>query len=56
MAAARAADLRSLLVVLLGGDAGLRGGAIVALKVKHCDLRRGVSRVGEIAQNVSGRS
>ena len=47
VAAARAADLRCLLVVLLGGDAGLRGGEIVALKLKHCDLRRGVIHVEE---------
>ncbi len=45
--AARALDLRCLLVVLLGGDAGLRGGEIVALKLKHCDLRRGVIHVDE---------
>jgi len=45
--AAAASDLRCLLVVLLGGDAGLRGGEIVALKLKHCDLRRGVINVEE---------
>ncbi len=45
--AATALDLRCLLVVLLGGDAGLRGGEIVALKLKHCDLRRGVIHVEE---------
>ena len=33
--------------VLLGGDAGLRGGEIVALKLRHCDLRRGVIHVEE---------
>ena len=44
---AKATDLRCLLVVLLGGDAGLRGGEIVALKLKHCDLRRGVIHVEE---------
>lgn len=47
VAEARAIDLRCLLVVLLGGDAGLRGGEIVALKLKHCDLRRGVIHVDE---------
>ena len=47
VAEARAIDLRCLLVVLLGGDAGLRGGEIVALKLKHCDLRRGVIHVEE---------
>ena len=47
LAAARAVDQRSLLVVLLGAEAGLRGGEIVALKLKHCDLRRGVVHVEE---------
>ncbi len=45
--AARALDLRSLLVVLLGAEAGLRGGEILALKLSHCDLRRGVIHVEE---------
>ncbi len=47
MAAARSVDPRSLLVVLLGAEAGLRAGEIVALKLKHCDLRRGVVHVEE---------
>ena len=45
--AASSVDLRCLLVVLLGGDAGLRGGEIVALRLGHCDLRRGVLHVAE---------
>ncbi len=47
VAAAQAIDLRCLLVVLLGGDAGLRSGEILALRHKHCDLRRGVIHVEE---------
>jgi integrase len=47
LTAARSLDPRSLLVVLLGAEAGLRGGEIVALKLKHCDLRRGVIHVEE---------
>ena len=47
VAAARSVDPRSLLVVLLGAEAGLRAGEIVALKLKHCDLRRGVIQVEE---------
>lgn len=47
VAAARTIDPRCSLVVLLGGDAGLRGGEIVALRRKHCDLRRGVILVEE---------
>lgn len=44
---AASVDLRCLLVVLLGGDAGLRGGEIVALRLKNCDLRRGVLHISE---------
>jgi len=36
VAAAKAADLHCLPMVLQGGDAGLRGDEIVALKLKHC--------------------
>ncbi|MBA3549909.1 MAG: transposase [Nannocystis sp.] len=46
-AAARARDLRCLVVVLLGAEAGLRAGEIVALRLRHCDLRRGVVHVEE---------
>ncbi len=47
VAAAKAVDLRSYLVVLLGGDAGLRAGEIMALRLPHCDLRRGLLSVEE---------
>ena len=47
VAAARVVDPRSLLVVLLAGEAGLRGGEILALRLAHCDLRRGVLHVVE---------
>jgi integrase len=40
-------DQRSLLTVLLGGDAGLRGGEIAALRLVHCDVDRGVLNVAE---------
>lgn len=36
-----------LLVVLLGGEAGLRAGEILALRMRHCDLRRGLLRIEE---------
>ncbi|MCB9703087.1 MAG: site-specific integrase [Myxococcales bacterium] len=42
-------DPRSRLVVLLGGDAGLRAGEMLALRWEHCDLDRGVLRVEENA-------
>ena len=45
--AARATDERCLLAVLLGGDAGLRGGEIAGLRLCHCDVERGVLRVTE---------
>ena len=45
--AASGIDPMCKLVVLLGGEAGLRGGEIVALRLRHCDLRRGVLHVDE---------
>ncbi|MEZ4380463.1 MAG: tyrosine-type recombinase/integrase, partial [Nannocystaceae bacterium] len=36
-----------LLAVLLGGDAGLRGGEIAALRLVHCDVDRGVLHICE---------
>ncbi|MCA9716526.1 MAG: tyrosine-type recombinase/integrase family protein [Myxococcales bacterium] len=45
--AASRCGVRSLLVVLLGGDAGLRAGEIIALRLPRCDLRRGVLNVAE---------
>jgi len=45
--AAPGIDLMCKLVVLLDGEAGLRGGEIVALRLRHCDLRRGVLHVDE---------
>lgn len=47
VAAAMTIDPICLLVVLLGGEAGLRAGEILALRVRHCDLRRGVLRIEE---------
>jgi len=47
VAAAAVVDTRSLSAVLLGGDAGLRGGEITALRLVHCDLRRGVLNIVE---------
>jgi integrase len=47
VAAAGRVDPTCLRVVLLGGDAGLRGGEILALRLRHCDLRRGVIHVEE---------
>ncbi|MEZ4447900.1 MAG: site-specific integrase [Nannocystaceae bacterium] len=38
-------DHRSRLTVLLGGDAGLRAGEMVALRWEHCDLDRGVLHI-----------
>lgn len=38
-------DPRSLLLVLLGGDAGLRRGEVIALEKTDCDLRRGLLTV-----------
>lgn len=43
--AATAIDPRILVVVLLGGDAGLRRGEIIALELTDCDLRRGLLSV-----------
>ena len=40
-------DGRSHLVVLLGGEAGLRAGEMLALRWDHCDFARGVLRVEE---------
>ena len=45
--AARATDERCLLAVLLGGDAGLRGGEIAGLRLCHCDVDRGVLHIAE---------
>ncbi len=45
--AATSIDPICLLVVLLGGEAGLRAGEILALRLRHCDLRRGVLRIEE---------
>jgi len=47
VAAAKVAGMRSYLVVLLGGDARLRAGEIMALRLPHCDLRRGLLSVEE---------
>ena len=43
--AARQIDPRIELIVLLGGDAGLRRGEIIALEQSGCDMRRGVLHV-----------
>ncbi|RMH36311.1 MAG: site-specific integrase [Deltaproteobacteria bacterium] len=43
--AARALDPRIEIVVLLGGDAGLRRGEIIALEQADCDVRRGLISV-----------
>jgi integrase len=40
-------DGRSHLVVLLGGEAGLRAGEMLALRWDHCDFARGVLRIEE---------
>ena len=40
-------DERCLLTVLLGGDAGLRGGEIAGLRLVHCDVERGVLHIVE---------
>ena len=45
--AAAEVDERCLLAVLLGGDAGLRGGEIAGLRLRHCDVERGVLHVEE---------
>ncbi|MEZ4383375.1 MAG: site-specific integrase [Nannocystaceae bacterium] len=45
--AAGEVDERCLLAVLLGGDAGLRGGEIAALRLVSCDVARGVIHVVE---------
>ena len=45
--AAGEVDERSLLAVLLGGDAGLRGGEIAGLRLVHCDVERGVLHIVE---------
>jgi len=45
--AAEKVDERSLLAVLLGGDAGLRGGEITALRLCNCNVERGVLNVSE---------
>ena len=45
--AAAKADERCLVAVLLGGDAGLRGGEITALRLCNCDVDRGVINVCE---------
>jgi len=45
--AAESVDERCLLAVLLGGDAGLRGGEIAALRLVHCDVGRGVLNIEE---------
>ncbi len=47
VAAASNIDAICLLVVLLGGEASLRAGEILALRLRHCDLRRGVLRIEE---------
>ena len=47
VSAARVAGLETYLVVLLGGDAGLRAGEIMALRLPHCDLRRGLLSIEE---------
>ena len=43
--AARVIDRRDEVVVLLGGDAGLRRGEIIALEQADCDVRRGLLSV-----------
>ncbi|MBK8264624.1 MAG: site-specific integrase [Nannocystis sp.] len=45
--AAGEVDERCLLAVLLGGDAGLRGGEIAGLRLVHCDVERGVLHIVE---------
>ncbi len=45
VAAARELDPRIELLVLLGGDAGLRRGEIIALEQTDCDTRRGILHV-----------
>ena len=45
--AAEKVDERSLLAVLLGGDAGLRCGEITALRLCNCDVERGVLNISE---------
>ena len=47
LAASLDVDGRSHLVVLLGGEAGLRAGEMLALRWDHCDLTRGVLRIEE---------
>ena len=47
VAAASADDPRCFLVVLLGGDAGLRAGEMLALRWEHCDFGRGVLNIVE---------
>lgn len=47
VAAAERCDLRSHLIVLLGGEAGLRAGEMRALRWQHIDLRHGTLRVEE---------
>ncbi len=62
VSAARVAGLQTYLVVLLGGDAGLRAGEIMALRLPHCDLRRGLLSIeendwkGRVGQPKSNRS
>jgi integrase len=43
--AARKIDQRILVMLLLGGEAGLRRGEIIALEQTDCDLRRGLLKV-----------
>lgn len=47
--AAREIDLRTLLVVLLGGDAGLRRGEMVALRWRNVDFVRRLLRIEQAA-------
>jgi len=47
VAASLSVDERAYVVVLLGGEAGLRAGEMLALRWDHCDLARGALRVVE---------
>ena len=47
---------RELLVVLLGGDAGLRRGEMMALRWTDVDLRRGQLRIEQAAWKRSHRA
>lgn len=54
VAAARALDERTYLIVLLGGDAGLRRGEILALEQAKCDHRSGklLVELNQVGKNV----